>query len=88
MSLRARRELPTSRVSLRGMKPAAGQEVIETTLNHILDHLRQRGTVVQAKEFSQDELKTLQNQLQKLTDAYTVRVEQAGKDKEKEVMEV
>jgi ribosome recycling factor len=40
------------------------------------------------KEISQDEFKQLQNQLQKLTDAFTVRIEQAGKDKEKEVMEV
>ena len=40
------------------------------------------------KEISQDEFKQLQNQLQKLTDGFTIRIEQAGKDKEKEVMEV
>jgi ribosome recycling factor len=40
------------------------------------------------KEISQDEFKQLQSQLQKLTDAFTVRIEQTGKDKEKEVMEV
>lgn len=40
------------------------------------------------KEISQDEHKQLQNQLQKLTDTYTVKIEQVGKDKEKEVMAV
>jgi len=40
------------------------------------------------KEISQDEHKHLQTQLQKLTDTYTLRIEQLGKDKEKEVMEV
>jgi len=40
------------------------------------------------KEISQDEHKQFQNQLQKLTDSYTVNMEQIGKDKEKEVMAV
>jgi ribosome recycling factor len=40
------------------------------------------------KELSQDEHKQLQNQLQKLTDTYTVKMEQLGKDKEKEIMAV
>jgi ribosome recycling factor len=40
------------------------------------------------KEISQDEHKLFQNQLQKLTDSYTVNMEQTGKDKEKEVMAV
>ena len=40
------------------------------------------------KEISQDEHKQYQNQLQKITDAYTVHMEQLGKDKEKEVMAV
>ena len=40
------------------------------------------------KEISQDEHKHYQNQLQKLTDTYTVNMEQLGKDKEKEVMAV
>ncbi len=40
------------------------------------------------KEISQDEHKQLQNQLQKLIDTYTVKMEQIGKDKEKEVMAV
>jgi ribosome recycling factor len=40
------------------------------------------------KEISQDEHKQLQNQLQKLTDTYTMKMEQLGKDKEKEVMAV
>jgi ribosome recycling factor len=40
------------------------------------------------KEISQDEHKQYQNQLQKITDTYTVLMEQLGKDKEKEVMAV
>jgi len=40
------------------------------------------------KDISQDEHKLLQNQLQKITDTYTVNMEQLGKDKEKEVMSV
>ncbi len=40
------------------------------------------------KEISQDEHKHLQNQLQKITDAYTINMEQVGKDKEKEIMAV
>jgi ribosome recycling factor len=40
------------------------------------------------REISQDEHKLLQNQLQKITDLYTVNMEQLGKDKEKEVMAV
>jgi ribosome recycling factor len=40
------------------------------------------------KEIAQDEHKLLQNQLQKITDLYTVNMEQLGKDKEKEVMAV
>ena len=52
------------------------------------DALEELKTQEKNKDISQDEQKHLQNQLQKVTDAYTVRVEQAGKDKEKEVMEV
>jgi ribosome recycling factor len=40
------------------------------------------------KDISQDEHKQYQNQLQKITDTYTVHMEQLGKDKEKEVMAV
>jgi ribosome recycling factor len=40
------------------------------------------------KEISQDELKWAQDQLQKLTDRFMSNVEQIGKDKEKELMEV
>jgi ribosome recycling factor len=52
------------------------------------DALEELKTQKKNKDLSQDELKQLQNQLQKVTDAYMVRVEQAGKDKEEEVMEV
>jgi len=68
-----RRRIEEARIALRNVRRDALEELKTQEKN---------------KEFSQDELKTLQNQLQKLTDAYTVRVEQAGKDKEKEVMEV
>jgi ribosome recycling factor len=40
------------------------------------------------KEISQDEHKAFQNQLQKITDVYSLNMEQLGKDKEKEVMAV
>lgn len=40
------------------------------------------------KEISQDELKRSQDQLQKVTDAHIAEVEQLGKDKEKELLEV
>jgi ribosome recycling factor len=43
---------------------------------------------LKTKEISQDEHKQYQNQLQKITDTYTVHMEQLGKDKEKEVMAV
>ena len=52
------------------------------------DGLEELKTQEKNKDISQDELKHLQNQLQKLTDAFIVRIEQAGEDKEKEVMEV
>jgi ribosome recycling factor len=40
------------------------------------------------KDISQDEHKHYQNQLQKITDTYTLNMELLGKDKEKEVMAV
>ncbi len=40
------------------------------------------------KEISQDEHKRAQDQLQKLTDIFMFDIEQLGKDKEKELMEV
>ena len=52
------------------------------------DALEDVKTQEKDKEISQDEHKQLQNQLQKLTDSYTVKMEQLGKDKEKEVMSV
>jgi len=52
------------------------------------DALEELKTQEKDKNISQDELKQLQNQLQKLTDTFIARIEQAGKDKEKEVMEV
>jgi ribosome recycling factor len=52
------------------------------------DALEELKTQEKDKNISQDELKQLQNQLQKLTDSFIARIDQAGKDKEKEVMEV
>jgi ribosome recycling factor len=52
------------------------------------DSLEELKTQEKDKNISQDELKQLQNQLQKLTDSFIARIDQAGKDKEKEVMEV
>jgi len=52
------------------------------------DALEELKTQEKDKNISQDELKQLQNQLQKLTDTFIARIDQAGKDKEKEVMEV
>jgi ribosome recycling factor len=52
------------------------------------DALEELKTQEKNKEISQDEHKLLQNQLQKLTDTYTVNMEQHGKNKEKEVMAV
>jgi ribosome recycling factor len=52
------------------------------------DALEELKTQEKNKEISQDEHKQLQAHLQKLTDTYSLRIEQAGKDKEKEVMEV
>jgi len=40
------------------------------------------------KEISQDDHKRALNQLQKLTDAFIAEIDQIGKDKEKELMEV
>ena len=41
-----------------------------------------------AKKISQDEQKRAQDQLQKLTDRFIADIEQIGRDKEKELMEV
>ena len=56
--------------------------------NERRDALERLKTQEKNKEISQDEHKLFQNQLQKLTDSYTVNMEQLGKDKEKEVMAV
>lgn len=40
------------------------------------------------KEISQDDLKRAQDQLQKVTDAHITEIEQLGRDKEKELLEV
>jgi ribosome recycling factor len=50
--------------------------------NERRDALERLKTQEKEKEISQDEHKLLQNQLQKITDAYTVNMEKIGKDKE------
>ncbi|MDD5289459.1 MAG: ribosome recycling factor, partial [Dehalococcoidales bacterium] len=52
------------------------------------DALEDLKTQEKDKEISQDEHKQFQNQLQKLTDTYIMKMEQLGKDKEKEVMAI
>jgi ribosome recycling factor len=56
--------------------------------NERRDALERLKTQEKNKEISQDEHKLFQSQLQKITDSYTVNMEQLGKDKEKEVMAV
>jgi ribosome recycling factor len=68
-----RRRVEEGRVAIRNVRRDALEELKAQEKN---------------KDISQDQHKQLQNQLQKLTDHYIALVEQAGKDKEKEVMEV
>lgn len=68
-----RRRIEEGKIALRNIRRDAHEELKAEEKN---------------KEISQDEGKQLLNQLQKLTDACIARMEQAGKDKEKEVMEV
>lgn len=68
-----RRRIEEGKIALRNIRRDAHEEL---------------KTQEKDKEISQDEGKQLLNQLQKLTDAFTARIEQTGKDKEKEVMEV
>ncbi|APV44603.1 ribosome recycling factor [Dehalogenimonas formicexedens] len=50
------------------------------------DALEQIKKLEKDKELSQDESKRSQDQLQKVTDAYTARAEKLGKDKEQELL--
>ncbi len=68
-----RRRIEEGKVALRNVRRDAHEELKTQEKN---------------KDISQDEQKQLLAQLQKITDRYTVLAEQAGKDKEKEVMEV
>ncbi len=40
------------------------------------------------KQISEDDLKYYNDEVQKLTDKYTVKVDEAGRDKEKQIMEI
>lgn len=68
-----RKRLEERRVALRNLRHEA------------LNELKK---LEKAKEISQDEQRRAQDQLQKLTDRFMSEIEQIGKDKEKELMEV
>ena len=87
------------RISIPPLSEERRQELLKIVRRHIeegkiairnvrRDAQEELKTQEKDKEISQDEHKQLQNQLQKLTDTYTIKVEQVGKDKEKEVMAV
>lgn len=62
-----------------------GKIVLRNLRRHAADELKQ---LEKNKEISQDEQKRALNQLQKLTDSFTLSANQVGKDKEAELMEV
>jgi ribosome recycling factor len=62
-----------------------GRVAIRNVRRDALDKLRR---MTQAKEISDDDQRKGQDQLQKLTDRYVTAVEQRGKEKEAELMEV
>ncbi len=68
-----RRRIEEGKIALRNVRRDAQEEL---------------KTQEKDKTISQDEHKHLQTQLQKITDTYTLKIDQAGQDKEKEVMEV
>jgi ribosome recycling factor len=62
------------------------RRVVVRSLRHdSLNHLKK---LEKDKEISQDEQKRAQDQLQKLTDSFIADIDQIGKDKEKELLEV
>ena len=62
-----------------------GRVAVRNVRRDALEHLRR---LVQNKEASEDEQHKAQDQLQKLTDRYVATIDQKGKDKEAELMEV
>ena len=62
-----------------------GRVAVRNVRRDGLEHLRR---LVQNKEASEDEQHKAQDQLQKLTDRYVATIDQKGKDKEAELMEV
>ena len=62
------------------------RKVVVRNLRHeVMNELKK---LEKDKEISQDEHRRAQDQLQKLTDRFVADIEQIGKDKEKELMEV
>lgn len=68
-----RRRVEERRITIRNLRREAMDELKELEKN---------------KDISQDEHKRALNQLQKLTDSFTVNTEQIGQDKETELMQV
>jgi ribosome recycling factor len=62
-----------------------GRMAIRNIRREALDELRAQE---KSKEISQDEQKRAQSQLQKLTDSFIAEIEDIGRDKEAEIMEV
>jgi ribosome recycling factor len=62
-----------------------GRIVVRSLRHEAMNELKK---LEKDKEISQDEHKRAQDQLQKLTDRFISDIEQVGKDKEKELMEV
>ena len=72
-------------VKLVGRKVEGSNVAIRNIRRHSLERLR---AMEKDKEFSQDESRRLQEQLQKVTDAFIDRMNEQRKAKEAEVMEV
>ena len=72
-------------VRLVGKKVEEGNVAVRNVRRDGLETLR---SMEKGKEISQDEMRRAQDDLQQITDSHTEMMEQMGKDKEAEVMEV
>lgn len=62
-----------------------GRVAVRNVRRDGIDHVKK---LVQSKEASEDEQRRAQEQLQKLTDRYIAEIDERGKDKEAELLEV
>jgi ribosome recycling factor len=62
-----------------------GRVAVRNVRRDGMDHVKK---LVQAKEASEDQQRRAQDQLQKLTDRYIAAIDERGKDKEAELLEV